>query len=92
MTSPAPAALTSDDQKLLEVALMASTEKLYEFGQTAALVELLAALWQERRAIQDMANDPNISDADLRSFCRAIALPPTREDMEWAMKQMGGAR
>ena len=24
----------------------------------------------------------------MRSLCRAIALPPTAEDMAWAMKQM----
>lgn len=57
-------------------------------ARTLALVELLSILWQERRAIQDMANDPSASDADLRSLCRAIALPPTAEDMAWAMKQM----
>lgn len=56
--------------------------------RTLALVELLSTLWQERRTIQDMANDPNVSDADLRSFCRLIALPPTREDMAWAIQQM----
>lgn len=57
-------------------------------ARTLALVEILSTLWQERRTIQDMANDPNVSDADLRSFCRLIALPPTREDIDWAMKQM----
>ncbi|KRE08148.1 hypothetical protein ASE61_00590 [Bosea sp. Root670] len=63
-------------------------EKATTDGRTLALVELLSILWQERRVIQDMAEDRNVSDADLRSFCRLIALPPTREDLAWAMKQM----
>lgn len=42
-------------------------------------------LWQERRQIQDMANDPAVSDAALRSFCRTVAVPATQEDVAWAI-------
>lgn len=56
--------------------------------RTLALIELLSTLWQERRAIQDMAERPDVSDADLRSFCRLTSLPPTQDDLAWAMKMM----
>lgn len=58
--------------------------------RTLTLVEVLAALWQDRRELHDKANDPSVTDAEIRALCRTIALPPTADDMAWAREVMDG--